>query len=166
MHSAKKTRGAWHNVKYLGRYLKRPPISASQLKHYSGGSVVHHYYDHHNQQYRRQTLSQEEMIRRYVCHIPARHFKMIRYYGFLANCKRGSLLPKVYDALDMIHPNVPEKPGFSALMKGFLNTDPYQCILCGNRLRFMSAEKGLHTVTLLSERRDKMAKKRWPQTAA
>jgi len=42
-----------------------------------------------------------------------------------------------------------------------LNTDPYQCILCGNRLRFMSAEKGIHAVTLLSERRDKMARKRW-----
>ncbi|WGM02691.1 transposase [Arsenophonus nasoniae] len=52
------------------------------MKHYSGGTVVHHYYDHHSQQYRRQTLSQEEMIRRYVSHIPARHFKMIRYYGF------------------------------------------------------------------------------------
>lgn len=166
MHFAKKTRGAWHNVKYLGRYLKRPPISASQLKHYSGGSVVHHYYDHHSQQYRRQTLSQEEMIRRYVSHIPARHFKMIRYYGFLANRKRGSLLPKVYDALDMPHPDAPEKPGFAALVKGFLNTDPYQCILCGNRLRFMSAEKGIHAATLLSERRDKMAKKRWLQTAA
>ncbi|HBR7605364.1 TPA: transposase, partial [Klebsiella pneumoniae] len=137
-----------------------------QLKHYSGGTVLHHYYDHHSQQHRRQILSQEEMIRRYVSHIPARHFKMIRYYGFLANRKRGHLLPKVYDALDMIHPNVPEKPGFAALTKGFLNTDPYQCILCGNRLRFMSAEKGLHAVTLLSERRDKMAKKRWLQTAA
>ncbi|MDB9568881.1 transposase [Providencia rettgeri] len=65
-------------------------------------------------------LSQEEMIRRYVNHIPARHFKMIRYYGFLANRKRGSLLPKVYDALDMNHPNEPEKPGFAALIKGFL----------------------------------------------
>ncbi|WGM08119.1 hypothetical protein QE197_20140 (plasmid) [Arsenophonus nasoniae] len=41
-----------------------------------------------------------------------------------------------------------------------------QCILCGNRLRFMSAEKGIHAVTLLSERRDKMVKKRWLQTAA
>ncbi|TCT28446.1 hypothetical protein EC835_1175 [Providencia alcalifaciens] len=33
-----KTRGAWRNVKYPGRYLKRLPISASQLKHYSGMS--------------------------------------------------------------------------------------------------------------------------------
>ncbi|MEX9996895.1 IS91 family transposase [Providencia vermicola] len=166
LHFAKKTRGAWHNVKYLGRYLKRPPISASQLKHYSGGAVVHHYYDHHNQQHRRQILSQEEMIRRYVSHIPARHFKMIRYYGFLANRKRGSLLPKVYNALDMIAPSIPDKPGFAALTKGFLNTDPYQCILCGNRLRFMSAEKGIHATELLSVRRDRMEKKRWLQTAA
>nr|WP_282564018.1 hypothetical protein [Providencia rettgeri] len=31
---------------------------------------------------------------------------MIRYYDFLANRKRERLLPKVYDALGMIHPNV------------------------------------------------------------
>lgn len=41
----------------------------------------------------------------------------------------------------MIHANEPKEPGFAALIKGFLNTDPYQCILCGNRLQFMSAEK-------------------------
>nr|WP_272682987.1 transposase [Providencia sp. PROV133] len=128
--------------------------------------MVHHYYAHHNQQYRQQTLFQEEMIRRYVSHIPARHFKMIRYYGFLANRKRGSLLPKVYEALEMSAPSVPEKSGFAALIKGFLNTAPYQCILCSNRLRFMSAEKGSHAATLLSERHDKIAKKRWLQTAA
>ncbi|WGM13640.1 hypothetical protein QE197_24260 (plasmid) [Arsenophonus nasoniae] len=28
MHFAKKTKGAWHSVRYLGRYLKRPPVSA------------------------------------------------------------------------------------------------------------------------------------------
>nr|WP_272539665.1 transposase [Providencia sp. PROV197] len=64
------------------------------------------------------------MIRRYVNHIPAQHFKMIRYYGFLANRKHGRLLPKVYDTLDMLHSNVPEKPSFAALIKGFLNTAP------------------------------------------
>lgn len=30
--------------------------------------------------------------------ITSRHFKMVRYYGFLANRKRGELLPKVYIA--------------------------------------------------------------------
>lgn len=78
-------------MKYLGRYryLKRPPISASQMNYYSGGAVIHSYYDHHSHQYRQQPLSQEEMIRRYISHIPASHFKMIRYYVFylIANVK-------------------------------------------------------------------------------
>ncbi|MCK7177157.1 transposase [Enterobacter cloacae] len=90
-----KTRGAWRSVKYLGRYLKRPPVAASQLRHYRGGAVVHQYYDHRTQQYKRQKISQEEMLQRYISHIPARHFKMVRYYGFWptangANCCRKS----------------------------------------------------------------------------
>ena len=164
VHFAKKTRGAWRNVKYIGRYLKRPPVAASQVRHYSGGAVVHQYYDHRTQQYRRQKLSQEEMIGRYISHIPSRHFKMVRYYGFLSNRKRGTLLPKVYEALKMEEKNKPEQPGFAALLKGFLGTDPYQCILCGDRLRFAGAQRGMHATELLSERLHGMAKKRWLQT--
>ncbi|WP_269154114.1 transposase [Serratia bockelmannii] len=98
VHFAKKTRDAWRSVKYPGRYLKRPPGAASQLRHYRSGAVVHQYYDHRMQQHKRQKISHEEMLQRYVSHIPARHFKMVRYYDFLANRRRGSLLPKIYDA--------------------------------------------------------------------
>ena len=51
---------------------------------YSGSAVVRHYYDHLKQHYRQQTLTQEEMIGRYISHIPAKHFKMVRYYGFFS----------------------------------------------------------------------------------
>ncbi|PNK88331.1 IS91 family transposase [Serratia odorifera] len=166
VHFAKKTRGAWRSVKYLGRYLKRPPVAASQLRHYRGGSVVHQYYDHNTQQHKRQKLTQEEMLWRYVSHIPARHFKMVRYYGFLANRKRGSLLPKVYGALEMTPREKPQKPGFAVLMKAFLGTDPYQCILCKGRLRFAGAMAGEHATKMLSDRLHKMAKKRWLQAPA
>jgi hypothetical protein len=71
VHFAKKTRGAWCSVNYLGRYLKGPLVAASQLRHYGGGAVVHHYYDHRTQQHRQQKLTQEEMIGRYIIHIPA-----------------------------------------------------------------------------------------------
>ncbi|MBD8109500.1 IS91 family transposase, partial [Erwinia persicina] len=161
VHFAKKTRGAWHSVKYLGRYLKRPPVSASRLRHYCGGAVVHHYLDHRTGKHKRQMLSQEEMIGRYISHVPARHFKMVRYSGFLANRKRGTLLPRVYEALQMQAREKPEKPGFAVLMKGFLGTDPYQCILCGDRLRFAGAQAGTHATKLLSERLRGMEKKRW-----
>nr|WP_245166500.1 transposase [Candidatus Erwinia dacicola] len=80
VHFAKKTRGAWHSVKYLGRYLKRPPVSASRLRHYGDGTVVHHYLDHRTGKHKRQTLSQEEMIGHYISHVPARHFKMVCQY--------------------------------------------------------------------------------------
>ncbi len=46
------------------------------------------------------------MLWRYISHIPSRHFKMVRYYGFLANRKRGELLPKVYTALGLKVPAV------------------------------------------------------------
>lgn len=166
VHFAKKTRGAWRSVKYPGRYLKRPPVSAAKLRHYSGGAVVHHDYDHRTQQYRQQSLTQEEMIGRYISHVPDKHFKMVRYYGFLSNRKRGSLLPQVYEALQMEARKKPEQPGLASLLKGVLRTDPYQCILFGNRLRFVSAQAGRHATALVAERLHNIARKRWLLTQA
>nr|WP_272899530.1 transposase [Serratia symbiotica] len=163
----RKTRGAWYSVKYLGHYLKRPPVSASRLRHYGGGAVIHHYLDHRTGKHKWQTLSQEEMFGRYFSHVPSRHFKkMVRYSGFLANRKRGTLLPLVYEALQMQARKKPEKPGFAVLMKGFLGTDPYKCILYGDRLRFAGAQAGTHATELLSERLQGMEKKRWLQMPA
>ncbi|WP_413463607.1 transposase, partial [Aliivibrio fischeri] len=46
-------------------------------------------------------LTAKELICRLIEQIPDKHFKMIRYYGFLSNRRRGEALPKVYDALEM-----------------------------------------------------------------
>ncbi|SFN75510.1 hypothetical protein SAMN05421579_12015 [Xenorhabdus japonica] len=95
-----------------------------------------------------------------------RHFKMVCYYGFLANRKRGTLLPRVYKVLEMEVRTKPVKPGFAVLMKGFLGTVPYQCLLCGNRLRFAGTQRGLRAAELLSERLHRMERKRWLQTSS
>ncbi|RAP70703.1 transposase family protein [Candidatus Erwinia dacicola] len=97
-------------------------MSVSRLQHYCSGAVSHHYLDHRTGKHKRQTLSQEEMIGRYISHVLARHFKMVRYSGFLTNRKRGTLLPLVYEALLQAREK-PEKPGFAVLIKGFLGTD-------------------------------------------
>lgn len=144
-----------------GHYLKRPLVSASKLRYYSDGAMVLHYYDHRTHQYWQQTLTQEEMIGRYISHIPAKHFKMVRYDGFLSNRKRGERLPKMYAALGMEAWKKPEQPGFVTLMKKFLRTDPYKCILCGSRLRFVSAQAGRHATELVAERLHGIARKRW-----
>nr|WP_249105810.1 hypothetical protein [Serratia marcescens] len=90
----------------------------------------------------------------------------MRYYGFLDNRKRGTLLPKVYEALEMTVREKPKRPGFAVLMKGFLGTDPYQCILCKGRLRFAGAMAGEYATKMLSDKLHRMAKKRWLQTPA
>ena len=76
---------------------------------------------------------------------------MVRYYGFLSNRKRGELLPKVYEALGIEARKKTEQPGFAALMKALLRTDPYKCILCGNRLRFTGAQAGRHATELVQK---------------
>lgn len=86
---------------------------------------------------------------------------MVRYSGFLANRKRGSLLPKVYDALEMTVREKQKLPGFALLRKDLLGTDPYQCILCKGRLRFAGTVAGEHATKMLSDRLHQMAKKRW-----
>ncbi|ECH8735079.1 IS91 family transposase, partial [Salmonella enterica subsp. enterica] len=161
IHFAKKTKHARQNINYIGRYLKRPPMAASALRHYTGGAVVHHYYDHRTQQHRRQVLSQEEMPLRYISHIPSRHFKMVRYYGFLSNRKRGELLPKIYASLEMEVKPKPAKPGYAVLMKQFTNVDPYQCVLCGARMAFSSAEVGSRAEVLLAQRHQQLETKQW-----
>ena len=35
--------------------------------------------------YKKQTLTQEQMILRFINHIPTKNFKMVRYFGFLSN---------------------------------------------------------------------------------
>jgi len=55
----------------------------------------------------------------------------------------------------------PTKPGYATLMKQFTNVDPYQCVLCGDRMVFSSAEVGSRAEVLLAQRRQKLEKKRW-----
>lgn len=59
-------------------------------------------------QYRKtatKTLTQRELVARLKQHIPEKYFKMVRYFGFLANRVCGEKLPQVYRAPGM------DKPG-------------------------------------------------------
>jgi hypothetical protein len=75
-------------------------------------------------------------------HIPDKHFKMIRYYGFLSNRKRGTMLPKVYAALDIVLGSAPEMPGYAAMLKGYAKLDPYACVVCGHQMEFARFRSG------------------------
>jgi len=112
----KKTSHKSYTAKYLGAYIKKPPISASRLTHYHGGEVSFTYLDHRTKTHKRKTLDQKEMVTRILSHVPEKHFKMIRYYGFLANRVRSSLLPLIYQQLKQERRR-PFLPTFATMMK-------------------------------------------------
>ncbi|PSW27703.1 IS91 family transposase ISVsa21 [Photobacterium phosphoreum] len=146
---AKTTNHKSHTAKYLGSYVKKPPIAAARLADYAGGDVTFNYLDHNSKKYKDLTLDQTEMMLRVLSHVPEKHFKMIRYFGFLSNRLRGSLLPLIYEKLEQ---NIsPIKTfGFATMMKAFLKVDPFKCILCGARMVYTGFIVGLKIGQLVS----------------
>lgn len=90
------------------------------------------------------------MVQRVVQHIPEKHFRMVRYYGFLANRVCGQLLPRVYHALAMEPPVAAEPPRCAQMFKRLLRDDPFSCILCAGRMVFSHFTVGLRVHQLLA----------------
>lgn len=149
IHFAKPSKSPWRSITYLGRYVKRPPLSQSRLAHYDGREVTFNYLNHRNGKYKDLTLSTVEFIKRFIQHIPEKGFRMIRYYGFLANRVRSSLLPIIYELIDQT-PKEPKFIGWAGLFKQSFGKDPLECILCQSKMKltnftFPMTKAQLHT---------------------
>jgi hypothetical protein len=131
------------NVGYLGRYLKRPAVAESKLRHYDGSEVTFKYLDHKTKIYRSSKLTAEEFIGKFVSHIPDTGFRMIRYYGFLANRVRGVLLPLVRRLLgeNDISGLLPPTTYAELIQKNF-GFNPLICVLCGAPLLLAAVQFG------------------------
>lgn len=149
VHLAKVTKDSNHSVKYLGRYIKRPPISMSRLLHYDGNVVIFEFLNHRTKKKEEVECSAHEFIERFIQHIPEKHFKLIRYYGVLANRVKGKLLPKVYELLNQKVKKV-FKPRWAQLFNNENGIDPLQCILCKARLNLAFIWVGKSSKQLLS----------------
>ncbi|WP_366942688.1 transposase [uncultured Vibrio sp.] len=92
------------------------------------------------------------MIRRLIQHIPEKNFRMIRYFGFLANRVVGEKLPKAREALGMeSHPPPTAPLRYGQMIKSFLRVDPFECILCGHRMRFTAFNAGVGRKNIVNE---------------
>ncbi|HGD8419173.1 TPA: IS91 family transposase, partial [Escherichia coli] len=145
VYMSKKTAGGRNTARYLGRYLKKPPIAASRLAHYNGGaSLSFRYLDHNTGETATETLMQRELVARLKQHIPEKFFKMVRHFGFLANRVCGEKLPQVYRAPGMDKPEPVAKVCYAQMVKQFLSRDPFECVLCGGRMVYRRAIAGLN----------------------
>lgn len=143
VHFSKPSDNHRRNVKYLGSYIKRPPLSMSRLKHYDGHTVRFEYLDHKNKKKNIMTMDALEFMQRFIKHIPDKHFRLINYYGFLANRVRGSLLPKVYALLGQEEKNDIPTLRYGQMLKSSFGVDPHQCILCNSRMAFVGLKFGM-----------------------
>ena len=86
--------GPEHVLHYLARYTHRVAISNHRLVEVTDANVTFRWKDYarHNKR-RTMTLTHEEFLRRFLKHVLPRGFPRIRYFGFLANRRRGALLP-------------------------------------------------------------------------
>ena len=100
--------GPEHVLQYLARYTHRVAISNHRLLSVDNHQVRFRWkdYAHHNKR-RTMTLSNEEFLRRFLQHILPRGFPRIRYFGWLANRRRGTLPPICRNCLACDPPPTP-----------------------------------------------------------
>src|ERR1700693_985452 len=86
--------GPQHVLRYLAGYTHRVAISNHRLVAFEHDQVTFRYKDYaHGNKKRLMTLGSQEFLRRFLLHVLPRGFVRIRFFGFLANRRRATLLP-------------------------------------------------------------------------
>ena len=120
--------GPQHVIGYLARYTHRVAISNHRLLAFQADRVTFRWKDYaHGNKKKKMTLSSQEFLRRFLLHVLPRGFVRIRFFGFLANRRRATLLPQCRLLLNNT------KPQISAVS----NTAPaqaasFRCPLCAS----------------------------------
>ena len=120
--------GPEHVLQYLARYTHRVAISNHRILAVSESQVTFRWKDYaHHSQRRTMTLTCEEFLRRFLQHVLPKGFPRIRYFGWLANRRRGELLPRCRVLLAQLPPAQPAA----------LASDPavWQCPSCHGPMR-------------------------------
>jgi hypothetical protein len=100
--------GPDHVLQYLARYTHRVAISNHRILSVNDSDVRFRWKDYANHSKKRtMTLTAEEFLRRFLQHVLPKGFPRIRYFGWLANRKRGQLLQHCRALLHQIPETAP-----------------------------------------------------------
>jgi hypothetical protein len=101
--------GPLHVLHYLARYTHRVAISNHRIVNVADGKVTFRWKDYaHGSKQKLMTVTAEEFLRRFLLHVLPQGFVRIRFFGFLANRRRKTLLPLCRNLLQMTPP--PDSP--------------------------------------------------------
>jgi hypothetical protein len=122
--------GPEHVLHYLARYTHRVAISNHRLVEVTDTHVSFRWKDYaHHSKRRVMTLSHEEFLRRFLQHVLPRGFPRIRYFGLLANRRRGALLPLCKALLQADFKPADSMPAAAAV--------PWRCPCCQGPMRLV-----------------------------
>jgi len=118
--------GPQYVLHYLARYTHRVAISNHRLLAFQDGQVTFRWKDYaHGHKKRKMTLTADEFLRRFLLHVLPKGFVRIRFFGFLANRRRATLLPICRQLLPA------QPPSSSACPASPQPPPPWSCPRCG-----------------------------------
>ncbi len=123
-------------VDYLARYSHRIALTDSRILSCGGDRVQLDYKDYRDgNRHKVLTLSDEELLRRFLLHVLPKGFVRIRHFGFLANRCRTERLEEIRIAINAARP-LPEPTTDAQSPAPFVG---YPCPLCRRgRLRVVA----------------------------
>lgn len=133
-------------IEYIGRYAKRPPIAETRILDISDEKITFSYKDHRSKSDVTYRLPIFAFIKRLIQHIPSKGFRMIRYYGCLANRVISKLKPILQKILGFTK-KIFKKLSWRERQTNYLGYDPLICPCCRKEmnlklLAFFSKKNG------------------------
>jgi len=126
--------GPAYVLQYLGRYTHRVAISNHRLVSFANGQVTFRWRDSADgNKQKLLPLSVNEFLTRFLLHILPQGFVRIRHFGFLANRRRTTLLPRCLQLLGA----TPEPPAEERPSSTEDAPDLYRCPKCGGPMKII-----------------------------
>jgi hypothetical protein len=119
--------GPRHVLHYLARYTHRAAISNHRIVNFADGQVTFRWKDYaHGSKQKLMTVTADEFLRRFLLHVLPHGFVRIRFFGFLANRRRKSLLPLCHRLLLMA-----SSRGLPSIQPKVSSRAVWRCPRCG-----------------------------------
>jgi hypothetical protein len=138
-------------VSYIVRYAKRPPLAECRILNYAKDPDSDNYrvtfsYKERGRPEVKWTLPVEKFIRLLVQHILPHHFRVVRYYGALAN-RTKRLFKKVLTKLFRRTKQMIAFDSWRQRIAAFTGKDPLRCPICQREMElvevaYLSAKSG------------------------
>jgi hypothetical protein len=145
-HASQEVLNVEFTCKYIGRYAKKPALAETRITEYDGFWVSFFYQDTKSKTKIICKLSAEEFILKLIQHILPPQFRVIRYYGLLAN-RVSKGFKRITSQLLRYIQNIPIFPSWRERQLKLTGLDPLLCPVCGKEmilreLAFFSSASG------------------------